>query len=1697
MQTVDPIVAQASPNIYAAAKNANLSNQSVNQVEQMSYALDQHKKLMAMDTNLGHDAYAKLDPQIQEGLKFMFKNAPYMQGPASEGQKIMGALKWTGTALASPIIGIFKAAGAYNRAINTPYLVAREVAQGDGSVFNAKIWKAAWDGNSVYDNGALDKAVQIYGSSDVEVAKGLLAGKTPGEIVQAHGKVDQGILESIQKAYNKPNDFRPTLDYVKYAQVSPGRDITRMTDDKIVTNGGVHGDLINGTRKNVSGLFDAIYQIVIDPLTWLTGGGDKAATIGERLAQTIKDSAETHGGLPVGVAKAFEEPRVYSLWQDVLGPAIKDFSEAKTTAEKSSVYRQVVYNVPGYANRDVFQRLAKAKVYDAKSAQEYFSQAENVHLMLAGRVEGVTYARNGVAVAKAHRNYTDGIMSFMDSVFNPTTSKTLGALKTTGRDVETLQAKGEEIYNAAIKTGDTLDKLAGQSKGLVDTIKTATGEISRLKRFGYWMGQQASRSPAGAEIKIGRDASQTASNFTAAARQLMPRDFADFMTQKFLDATPDEQVIIVRNLYAGIMYKFGLHGEPSGKALMNEILQTKFGTTGGFATMVDTAVPDVLAPHLEATSVKNLAGVPTLEGEHSIQPYHSAYRIGALPYDKISEAVLDMKSKRNLLNAAMGAANGPFSKKLVDMWSLLTLLPRLGIRSTIDEAMMFLMTAPAKDILGYARREGTRMGRMSTAFTGSPEASGPLRAGIQKMFRRNALHEAVPFEKRQQLLEDYAKAHGIEDPTLLRDLQKREAIFQYVDSIYGKRLNAESRGYLFQGLVHHPDMLNALAESLVGRSGLSGKIEPELHKAMIDVSNLTKALEEFSLKTGGATYSVSTKDLQNISESHLALAHFDKWVRAFAGNKVKLTERRILNPVHVFFSNKALETTEDAEKAMDQLSMAVGLEKTSTGWIVKDQAAIDELKGMSARSFELSARGVDDATIARDQIGRMLTDMYTTFHGSHEGYNEQLFNAVKNIHAKQVRDSKDLIKPSWNDAAGGVDFNNFMNWTTKHRPQGVINTGIEFPGLKEPETLFRKYGNTWMSWMDRQINSIYRQPALMVTYTELRKSYAPIERQFAADTYKAMVKADPERYASPKAAQILNDQVRALAEKRFTEIGMQEAANTILKYADNPAVRSNFSYGVRTVGRYYRATEDFQRRIYRLKEVPLRVLYRMRLAHLGLAASGSVFTDAQNNEYVNIPMDNILFKATDTTLRALTGKDVGYHQPMFNNLTMKLNMINPSFQQDAGLPMLSGPIAGLSVVAMKNLLGYSHNPDLIKAGNAASTIGLGNFGTNTNLQKALMPTSLQRAWDMLPMNEKSRQEVTAGMQALAYNAANGVSPLTANSTDKEKAAYLKNVRVSAHNIIFLRNLLGFISPATPTLVESQGVPDYLQRVGVTGLRTEFFDLLNAITAKTNGDVQDPYELALVTFMGKYPGKLIYTVSRDSKATRVIVKNTQALNNWAVDNNGLISTYGEVAYIFAPQVGQYNASSFNYLQAAGLVTSKSLETYYNDLLVAQDKQAYYDIATNEKAAILATSSISQRQQIIAEATAARDGLIQSNPLLQSAIIGQGNNIGTETKLLSNLDQLVNDPSANIPPATRTRMALAIKMIKDFMAFAQDPALKSLSNATELKAERRQQIEANLTDLMNGDLAVAEADRAIFKSILKSLSRDTYVAVKQAF
>jgi hypothetical protein len=1169
----------------------------------------------------------------------------------------------------------------------------------------------------------------------------------------------------------------------------------------------------------------------------------------------------------------------------------------------------------------------------------------------------------------------------------------------------------------------------------------------------------------------------------------------------------------------------GLGGSVKGEELIIKTLQDKYGDKAGFATKRDLAINPEHAKYAPANSVRESETGLFVNTEGPIQPYQTTWAVGSLPYDVIGSTIWEIKSKKNIINALGGATQGNFSKKLVDSWSILTLFPRLGVRSAIDEATMYLLSAPNKDLRNFASLQGLRLGNMSRAATGSKSATGPVRRSIQKALKfapnsnapirlgkqpRYSHEEALTLMDRQNIIDAKAIELGV-DPAMLSSLEKREAISDHVSKMYGTYVDEESAGYLMQAFVHSPDALNSMAASLVASSGISGRYGDEVAASVITPSMLDMAFEAVGVKMGKGTRTVDTGML---SEQEVALAHFEKWFKMLAGNKAKLTDEVTLNPADIFFRYNALKPGEiDPRTGKEMMELALDAAMTKIGfkfdeltktWLIKDapdQKTVNAFLERSMYTVQARARGLDDEQIARGQLFRMFTDMYETFHGYVNKFNETLLGVVQSSYRQLEKMATDSGRiPSWNEAVARIPLDEFQEASKGFRISGPINTELAF-GDFNVESVFRRYGNTMMDMMDQQVTGIFRQPAIMVTYAALRKKYAGIEREFVRQQVQREM--GPFAGATQKQIDTVTEKYRAIAEKRFTELAVREAADTVLKFADNPKIRSNFSFSLRTVGRYYRATEDFYRRIYRLKDVAPRTLYRLRLSNVGIESSGAIHQDQNGEPYVVMPMDNVIFKATDGAFRALTG-NTGYSQPLFNEFTFKLRMVNPSFSQDAGLPTLSGPIAGLGVIAVKNLLGTvpgkipfvggAIQPYSQQLGESIDTFALGSIGDNVDVFRAVVPSSLQRVWGMLPFDEKSRQETTAAMQAIAYNAANGVG-IDPNASDIEKAKYLDNIRISAHNVLFMRHFLGLFSPVAPTTMESVGVPDYIKDTGITSLRSEFFDILNGVIASSNGDITDPYEQALVTYIGNNPGKLIYTVSREDKQTRVLIKNTDKLKDWGIRNAKLVEQYGEAAYIFAPQIGDFNAATYNWIQSAGLVKSKSLEKYYKDLQTAEDKQKYYDIARQEKEILAEMSDPELRANVIKAATQQRAALKANNPLLNSALIGEGNTIGNEQVLMNSVEQMISNPDVKINPATRQRMALAIKMIREFIAFSTDPELKNVTNAPQLKAARKAQIEANLNELMLGDLYVTEANRAIFSSILNFYSRDSYYAYKE--
>jgi hypothetical protein len=1724
MRYLKPVVAEVSPNLYTAARTANLNPTQANQVEQMSFAIKKHRELAKMGGDSARKEFDRLNGKAQEQLKFLFKDAEYLQPLPTATDRVQGFFGGALKVAASPLIGLFKLGGQYNRLINTPYKVARQVAQGE-DIFAGKTWTDAWNGTDMYDVKALDEAKKYFGEADVFVAQGLLDGKTPGEILESYGKVDEKILASVQKAYDDSTNFKEVMDNVKFSQISPGRDIVRMLGTKPPKSGGPTYDYMNDNDGRISGTIDFIYQIAIDPLTWLTGGLSKGITKGERIKNSVLRAVDS--GIPIerAVETAFRtEPKLTKLWQDDLGPAIKKYNEA-TGAAKAEAFREISTNFPGYANRDAVETLARGKVFDAESAQDYFEKASNLHLMMSGRVDGVTYMRNGVVTAKRHRLLGERFSTYLDGVFN-TTSKTTFA--GAGRSAEEVDKALEPIVKALVNPEDTLSRLKKPDSADLGVVLKANKEIKRWKRIG----QLASRSPAGAEIRTGRDAVLTAANFTARARLLLPRDMAEALTVKFLASSADEQFVILRNLDASTMYAMGLGGDVRGTDLIEEILTSKYGSTSGFATKKESRVNPEHAKFMPEGSVKQNENGLFIDGIGPVHPYQSTFAVGALPYDEIGSMVWTIKgsqngvSKKNLIYAAGGATQGALSKKIVDAWSILTLFPRLGIRSAIDEATMFLLAAPSRDLRAFAAGAGRKMANVTRTFTGSKDTTGPIRSGLQKTLNKtgkrvNAVkvigqktkinsEEAINVEARVNVIERLAKELNV-DSALLTNVEKREAVIDEVMSMYSRYIDGDSAEYLRQAFIHQPEALYSAANSIVGRSGLSGRYGEDVARAIITPSQLTLALEAAGVKLNRVSKEI---DISTLTEREATLVHFEKFVKQFVGNKFRVGEQVIINPAELFYKYEGFRPgvidaktgKEVFEAALDDAMFSLGYKYNglSNVWekpVGSIQKIADEFLEGSANTVFLRAQGRTDAEITRIQLSRMFNDMFETFNGGVDEFNENLWSLIKQNIDEMTTDLGRT--PTFSQATAKVSMDDFADATEGFRITGTVNSELGVGNYADTENLFRRLGNGAMDMMDRQVNGIFRQPAVMVAYTGLRKKYAGLEREYARQQYETLAGgvfagtlSDAKKLEYKKAA-------LDIAEKRFTELATREAADTILKFADNPNIRSNFAFASRTVARYYRATEDFYRRIYRLKDVSPRVLYRMRLAHLGLDATGAVHYDQNNEPYVMMPMDEILFRATDTTMRVLTGNS-GYAQPQFNEFTLKLRMVNPSFSQDAGLPTLSGPLSGLGVVGFKNILGSvpgslpfigsKIDPTMEQVAEKIDTFALGNIGDNMDIRRAIVPSSLQRIWSILPFDEKSRQEVTAAQQAMAYNAAHG-RYLDPNATEEEKNEYLNNIRISAHNVIALRNILGLIAPVAPSMQDSKGLPDYIKDVGITSLRGEFFDILNSVSKMNAGDVDDPYELALSTFIGKYPGKLIYTVSPTEKGSKVVIKNTEGLKDWAIKNKGLISTYGESAYIFAPQVGEFNAATYNWLKAAGLVEDKTLEKYYQDLMVAEDKNIYYQIAKEERAALSLESDPDTRRVIIKQSTAARKALKDANPLLNPALIGEGNNIGDEEVMLGKVEQMIGSPNTPIESGTRQRMSVAIKLMRDYIAFARNPEIANIINAVELKAERKRQVEEQLKDLMIGDAYVTEANRAIFRSILNFYSRDSYYAYKE--
>jgi hypothetical protein len=1359
----------------------------------------------------------------------------------------------------------------------------------------------------------------------------------------------------------------------------------------------------------------------------------------------------------------------------------------------SKIVDGIKKNYPFLNNDEKIDLLVKNKIHGPNEATEYFGKnADDLNDLLMGKVGTASQYNEGMISSRLARVRSNSVVNHVNNFISG---------ESTAQDLQ-----------------KTIDEVMSLSEGNIAGFDSFTVKANRT--FLNKLQTQMEIAPTLDPIEYGDHAVKSLKNIYSLSRITgFPKDISKALTESYLNSDLDKRMLILRGLYSGIMIKMGLHTVDGGVERMNQILNDSFGHIGTFAStsnlekpMVAFNVKSALNDFLNESG-DDLARI--VKGP--VQFNQLDQKIAPLPFDKIAMFVADQRFKTknplSFIRALGGLTNTTVSNQVLKNWKLFTLLPSLGMRTILDEGFFAGLTLPGHLVFDYLRGKGFRYNNLFAALNRSDKTIPPIRGLFLSKIGKNPSEFITDADKESLWAEANAFAGG--DAKNAKDLYTK-MYFNHVWNVYGKRLAEDEKQYLFDMWLHEPRFLDNAASTFTRSYGFDSNLSNILPDEFFTPSELDKAYQRMGYEQGGKFKSVDIANLATTkSPMDVTFAHFAEFVKRFsASNRLKLVDETgkevTLDPVNAFIRNKGLETEADYAKASDELMATAGLKRENGQLTVCNRSRVlGFLKNFSTNGHLLQQIGLMAGVPAADvltkelaqysdhalslitekRIHDSLNDLRHIFHGGANNFNGNLLKHVVESSGGSVGlnsigsvESFALGQKPLSQAIDNLDLDTFDTLVQNHRIRGSINTPIDFGPDKSFLEKWTRGGNKAFELTDRQVNSAVRSPVITMLALKNRKASAEAEALF-----KKQLMDDG---LSETAAE-------NVASKRFTHLSVSHGIDEAMQFMDNPNVRTHFSNSMNVLGGFYRATEDFIRRAARLyAKKPATSLYRMRLMHQGLQTSGFLYKDDNGDEYIGFPGDQVIFAATDNASRAIFGQPLS--QPVVNNLTFKISNIFPSLQQNAAAPTFGGPVAGLATLVAKGLLGQFGTSGKI-AGNKLDGLVLGSFGDNLTLTNAIVPSKLKNLFALLPGQDHILNINSATQKALCYLTANNMlkdskgNPLTAKSSSADKVNALKQVRITVHNELVLKDILGIIV-ASPTLRDSVDVPDYLKKNGTVSLSNEYYNLYEYVSKKYGDTVQDPWELALVMFTKKYPNRAVYTISKSEKTSRVAVAQIKGMDSWLIKNKSLLDTYSDAAMVFAPRIGEYSPGLSTFLKINGFTTAtteKYLDTYLDKALTIADKNRFYALSNYADQQMAKTASTNERKQIQAQVRAAQGALLAGNPLLASMLGPSNNQPGSsdEQILFNNIKEILAKNPESIDAKTKKNMAYAVKIMDDALPQLQDPNLKAMgSNGTLMRADIKANAMFALRNISAMDPSVAEASRTVFEPLLNYYQRD---------
>ena len=871
-------------------------------------------------------------------------------------------------------------------------------------------------------------------------------------------------------------------------------------------------------------------------------------------------------------------------------------------------------------------------------------------------------------------------------------------------------------------------------------------------------------------------------------------------------------------------------------------------------------------------------------------------------------------TKRNkLIRTVQGMSDGVSpATELVNWWSLLNLAgPRYATRNAFEDIGLYALTGGY--LMDYIKG--------ATSAKGIREARG-LNPGILARVRRKIGGEAKPGD------EDYSIWENVFKPQLNRQ-ERQEALLaaESGDLVKLRQLALKATIRLEAGRLLSVDEERYLVD-FVSSHGAFAKLDEVSQTTYYAASGVQPGVDVSVIPVGGMTTGEGVVVYPRGEYTNILM-------NADAGQK--------LDGARFIYWHRNIRKTITSDGPFGRIAIAnLDNPEEATRLIAREFAKPSSLEYKQRLAAFYDVRvNVSDDEFAR----RYIQDVYNTFSRADGSLNTDLwrkFIAESSDGTRTVRFTK-MVNGKKQPA---VTVDDLRKMNVEDMPKYVLGRETS----REAIAVNMGWDDKTWSVLGNMVARISKEPIFMANYFRARKQLTAYEERLIEEI-------GPD-----------------LARETVTRHALDRATTVSFSYTDNPANQTILAWRLRNWARYYRATEDFYRRVYRMGKFEPIGFYKAALTLNALENQGFVYNDDYGDKYFIYPGDGLV----NTAIHGVASLFGNTDSMMFGTTPLifggKVKMLAPSLDPKAAIPTLSGPISSIS---FKLLAG------LVPALQPVEKYVLGEYSIGKTIAETSLSSSVVRFLAMMDRNERDSIFASSYMSAVKILTAAGKMPeLTEGNKDKAQQDIARLTRT----VIITRFAAGFIYQASPQIMEND-VTWFARQYGTPSMSSDY---IGRVKKFREAGETDPYGMALqegVSIFG--PSYAAYSESESERGEGL--KSLPELNyteetlKFIKDNESLVSKYPASSQFLAPQAdGELSVPAIMYYADKEIRVPRSYVTYIEDIAYAEGKFYYYKIMRDYRAAVDAAENAGEVSKAESAKKVATTNLYRDYPGLQSKI-----------------------------------------------------------------------------------------------------------------